>query len=554
MLETVREYAAEQLAKSGADADATVRRCHAAYFLALVDNARRAWAGSARVARRLEREHDNLRAAHRWAEAAGDPELTRKIGEALAWAARTLVEAFHGRSAVHDFERLLASARESGDRKQEVDALLGLMQAYYVLAMDDTDPRTIGSSRRYGEEACARARQIGDARGLIRGLVHSIWWEDFWPEFRDQAAANVREAYALSVDLGDEEAILESRLALWEYLTGEEAGAEGDRLVQVLRERRDLARLNSHLFRLMWRHLEWGNFARCIEVCDVGFRTAAEIGVPPVQYATVRGLALLALGRYGEAWEAIEAEVSGKDHPFGRAHRDLGRGVFYLELDDDQRAVEALRDAIAESRAVHRAWMIRWGHALLARALIRLGRLDDAERSIAAVGLDATDRGAVVVGELRLARGERDVALTWVDGYLALAKERHQRPDVLVGTDLKLRVLLALDRCAEAAALADDALGLADQLGHAAMAWRIRWARAQALGRLGDAAGSARDATEAASIIRGLAATVHDLDLRRRYLAHPAVASVLGAASAEVVGLTGPWEGTDAGRRTGFTL
>src|SRR5258706_155752 len=66
LLETVREYAQEQLAAEGKLAAA--RRAHAYYFLALAERAGPALRGQDQRAWifRLEREHDNLRAALRW--------------------------------------------------------------------------------------------------------------------------------------------------------------------------------------------------------------------------------------------------------------------------------------------------------------------------------------------------------------------------------------------------------------------------------------------------------------------------------------------------------
>jgi predicted ATPase/DNA-binding CsgD family transcriptional regulator len=66
MLETIREYALEQLAARG-EAE-TLQRCHAAFFLALAEEAEpRLTTGEQHMwLDRLEREHDNLRAALIW--------------------------------------------------------------------------------------------------------------------------------------------------------------------------------------------------------------------------------------------------------------------------------------------------------------------------------------------------------------------------------------------------------------------------------------------------------------------------------------------------------
>jgi predicted ATPase/DNA-binding NarL/FixJ family response regulator len=84
MLETIREYALERLVASG-DLD-TARARLADYYLALSERAEREWYGPDEETwlRRVEREHENVRAALRWAVEQGDGELSLRLGGALA--------------------------------------------------------------------------------------------------------------------------------------------------------------------------------------------------------------------------------------------------------------------------------------------------------------------------------------------------------------------------------------------------------------------------------------------------------------------------------------
>jgi predicted ATPase/DNA-binding SARP family transcriptional activator/DNA-binding CsgD family transcriptional regulator len=83
MLEIIRQYAAEKLAENG-EAEETHGR-HAAFFLALAEEARPELAGSQQGlwVERLEREQDNLRAALSWVIGREEGELGLRFGGAL---------------------------------------------------------------------------------------------------------------------------------------------------------------------------------------------------------------------------------------------------------------------------------------------------------------------------------------------------------------------------------------------------------------------------------------------------------------------------------------
>ena len=89
MLETIREYAAERLEKSGQAEE--LRRRHAEYFLAVAEEAEPyarevdpVWLD------RLEQEADNLRAALDWLESTGETQIVLRLGGALVdfWGTR----------------------------------------------------------------------------------------------------------------------------------------------------------------------------------------------------------------------------------------------------------------------------------------------------------------------------------------------------------------------------------------------------------------------------------------------------------------------------------
>jgi predicted ATPase len=173
MLETIREYAWEQLVAS-AEAE-PVRERHATHYLALVESTRKVWDGPRHLTlrTRLRREQANLRAALLWSEEHPDAEIGPRVAAALAWVASILVEAFQGKAAASNYERLLGMARQRGNKALELEALLGLADAYYVLALDDQDPATIARSREHNEAALVLARELGNTPAIVRSLARS---------------------------------------------------------------------------------------------------------------------------------------------------------------------------------------------------------------------------------------------------------------------------------------------------------------------------------------------------------------------------------------------
>src|SRR2546425_7315436 len=85
MLETICEYGREALEASG-EAEVT-HQAHAAFYLALAEAAELAWDGPQQAVwfARLEKAHDNLRAAMNWLLEQGEAEMALRLGTSLWW-------------------------------------------------------------------------------------------------------------------------------------------------------------------------------------------------------------------------------------------------------------------------------------------------------------------------------------------------------------------------------------------------------------------------------------------------------------------------------------
>src|SRR6266568_1061352 len=163
MLETIREYGLEALAANGEMEDG--RRAHATYYLALAEEAEPELEGPQQVTwlERLEREHDNLRAAMQWLleqELAGQrKEMALRLGVALRgfWTIRG-----HYNEGRAFLEQALAG---SVGATTSVRAWSLNAAARLILSQGDFDRAEV-----LCEESLALCREIGDTSGIAYSL------------------------------------------------------------------------------------------------------------------------------------------------------------------------------------------------------------------------------------------------------------------------------------------------------------------------------------------------------------------------------------------------
>jgi non-specific serine/threonine protein kinase len=124
MLETVNAYALERLEES--EEGEEIRRRHADHYLALAERATGELEGGGQVAwlERLEREHDNLRAALSWRLEHGEPEGAARLVAAtwLFWIVRG-----HAGEGQMWLERALASGRFTGSGRAKTLGAISLL-------------------------------------------------------------------------------------------------------------------------------------------------------------------------------------------------------------------------------------------------------------------------------------------------------------------------------------------------------------------------------------------------------------------------------------------
>jgi hypothetical protein len=155
MLETIREYAGEQLATTG-DA-APTRQRHGQHFLTLADEGEPHLTAPDQVPwlDRFEREHDNFQAAFQWTTEVG--ELDRGLGAAAAmW--RFWLQSGHLSAGRIWLERLLHSA---GEHHTTVVAKAHLAAAGIAFWQGDYD-----AAHRHSEKALAVSEALDDRPGV----------------------------------------------------------------------------------------------------------------------------------------------------------------------------------------------------------------------------------------------------------------------------------------------------------------------------------------------------------------------------------------------------
>ena len=193
MLETIREYALEQLAASGEEAD--VRARHAAYCLGFAEAAVPHLRGPNQVRWLdwLEADHDNMRAAFEWLLASGNMEEALRLAGALHWF-------WDRRGYLSEGRERLQTALDASMIGVEPSPSLQRARAWALvgaaaLAFDQGDHAVVG---KFAEESTTLFRQLNDCHGLalallrlafVRGMSDPRQANDLLSEGRAQAFA-----------------------------------------------------------------------------------------------------------------------------------------------------------------------------------------------------------------------------------------------------------------------------------------------------------------------------------------------------------------------------
>ena len=462
----------------------------------------------------------------RAAELAG-PGLSRR--SALRARGELLLELYRGREATADLELAMREAADSGAAAEEMEALLRLGRAYYVVGLDHRP--AIAQSLQALKSAYQIAVRLGDRHAEARSLIPRHWHADFDPSYRVEALADANRALSIARELGDADLEMDALRAARRLGSLADRSKDIDQIAESLERRGDLIALNEHIFQAMWAYWGVGRFNECIATCDRGTALANRLGIPPVQYGTIKSFALVDLGRFDEAGQALEQEVADNAHPFGQAFQRLGRVVWFAAAGDFERVTRDVARVFSDARELKRSWMLPWAEALQASAIVASSATGTSVDSLR-VAVEAAGgklyNDALIAAHL-LAR-QPAAALEQGSRRLAQLKDDGQSRSYWLTEELRIRALLALDRFAEARRACDEALDAVAQLGWRSLEWRLRASRAASLSGLGDD-GVEKEFQTAINALKAVASTLKDATSRSRFLMQPIARELLARRS-----------------------
>jgi DNA-binding CsgD family transcriptional regulator len=435
LLETVRQYAQARLVESTESRE--VRDRHLQCFLALAEDGASRFAGAegGPWLARIERDHDNVRAAFEWADTAGlGPECLRLVtAMAIFWELR-------GHLAIGGewFSRALAHDTPADPVRSR--ALWGA--AHVALYSDD-----ILTAMKRAPEALALAEAVGDERAAIRAR-NTVGFAQLWLD-PPGARASLDDNISRARTVGDDWAVGDGlKMITISWMVQDDWPAARDAIDQLRRYAEPIG----NRFFLAWCHYGLGYAALSegeVATAQRELATAAvlcdEIGDPATSGLTVAALGELDAmsGRRDDAQARLEdfvqrATSAGGD--WGLPFAALSLASLHLNAGEGERAIEITDMLVAESGL---PMFTSWALSLRGAALVAVGDPD------AAVGVLSEARAiAEVIANPRLmsladhqmarlaaGRGETNEADDLFHRALALRHDAGLVPGVLESLD-----------------------------------------------------------------------------------------------------------------------
>jgi len=343
LLETVRQYAREKLDDD--DGSAAVRLRHRDYFLALAEEADSKLKGAEQPGwlRRLQEEHDNLRAGLEWSLVEAEPKGGLRLCGALQRFWWTRGHFTEGRQWCTRVLRKAGAEERTRDRAKVLNEAGGL-------AFHQGD---FPAARALLEESLAILRELGDRPGIavsLNTLGNVVCEQADYPAGR----AMYEQSLAIHRELGERHGI-----ALVLGNMGSEAVNQGDypaakamleESLAIRRELGDRSGIAGALSNLGHVALNQGDHPAARALYEESMSICREIGERQVIPYPVEGLAAVAASlhdslRAARIWGAAE-----------RSRAEIGAPLSPNERPGYDRRVAAARIASGDDAAFDRAW------------------------------------------------------------------------------------------------------------------------------------------------------------------------------------------------------
>jgi non-specific serine/threonine protein kinase len=463
LLETVRQYGQEQLAAAGRATE--LRDRHLAWYLALAEEVAPHLLGAEQVPYldHLDGEHDNLRAALRWAQEGGAAEEGLRLagalghfwetrgyyGEGRGWLEGALAVGAEGSAAAR--ARAFNHAGEVAQWQGDFGAAVGWFEQSLALyrALGDTSGTALSLSgmglvvERLGdyaratllqEEALALLRELGDRVGTAGSLNHLGWVAHLRGGY-DRAAALCEESVALYREEGNREGVAYalSNLACAVERQGAYARAAAlqEEALAHWQAVGNRMGITWSLVNLGWALLALGEDERATANLEESLARSREEGhfwgVPYALHCL--GWAAYRRGEYGQAvalQEQALARIRQMGYRWGIARLLAALGCMVQARGEYEQAATYLKEALQLSHEVGArgmlaetlegmAWLlVAQGHATAAR----VGGAAEALREALGAALHPLLHSGheQAVGAMRAALGEAAFAAAWAEG------------------------------------------------------------------------------------------------------------------------------------------
>jgi predicted ATPase len=362
MLETIREYALERLTSSGEAEE--VQRKHAQYYVAMAEAAKpeasKRWDEAEWWSKftRLEREHDNLRAALGWAVENRELETAAQLAIALWWF---WIERGHPSDGRRWMEAILALDGAEGPGRGTPHALSARTKAYLlqvagILAMaQGNHDRAVALH----EESMSVYRDLGHNKGVSASL-RELGFLAYEQGDYERAVRLHGQSLALAREFGTTFGAAWSLRALGDAVRG-----QGDlrRARALLEESLALSRSEEHAWGIARTlaslgnvEYEAGDYARASRLYEESLELGGrQMGLNHTILVCLEGLARVAVA---------QGRMERAARLFGTAaalREDKGWPLPPSKRTEHDRTVAAAHGALGKE-AFTAAWA--WGHAL----------------------------------------------------------------------------------------------------------------------------------------------------------------------------------------------